>query len=335
MPAPIKLPKQQLKRVHELESRFNEELRKGNLKSAKLILNNLKDILKTHFHAARLLENYLKLYETAMESWQISLARKGFEFVRNNASVNTRLYLEATTLLAICHLREKNIDLAEPFMAEVLKNDKGIKSESKRFEFRAAVIERFDQEGALAALSESTSQITTLSEDDVHKEAIEILRQGKSEDDLREMLGASVPESVKDYLFRIDTIAKNLLSYEQRKMLPGPKEVIKNRNLGSVLFGGFKRKLYKYICDEKSDVYQAWLKSGLNSILDKGYLASIVVTALADLRIGASALAVRITALIMNQGITNFCNNNKPRSLMLLRKKSNKAAQGDVAKPRG
>lgn len=267
-----------------------------------------------------MLENYLKLYEAALETWQISVAIKGFQFVRDNANENTRLHLEATTLLAICYLREKKLNLAEPLMAEVLKNDKFIKSESKRFEFRAAIVERFDQEGALAALSESSSYINASSEKEVHKAAIEIIKQGKSADDLCEMLGESVPEAVKDYLFRIDSISKNLLSYEQRKRLPGPKEVIKNKSLGNIVFGGIKRKLYKYICDDKSEVYQAWLKDGIDSILDKGYLASIVITACADLRIGASALVIRVTAFIMNQGITNFCDKNKPSSLMVLRK---------------
>jgi hypothetical protein len=185
------------------------------------------------------------------------------------------------------------------------------------------IVERFDQEGALAALAESSPHMNTNSEKDIHKAAVDILKQGKNEDDIQEMLGASVPQSVKDYLFRIDSISKNLLSYEQRKRLPGPKEVIKNKNIGSIVFRGFKRKLYKYICDEKSEVYQAWLKDGINSMLDSGFIASIVVTALADLRIGASALAARITAFIMNQGITNFCDKNKPSSLMVLRKKSN------------
>lgn len=323
MPIPVKLPKEQLARVHELESRFSVELKKGNLKNAKLILNDLKEILSAYYHEARILENYLKLYETALETWQIPVAIKGFQFVRNNANENTRLHLEATTLLAICYLRKKKLNLAEPLMAEVLQNDKVIKSKSKRFEFRAAIVERFDQEGALAALAESSPYMSANSEKEIHEEAVEILKQGKNEDDIREMLGASVPESVKDYLFRIDSISKNLLSFEQRKRLPGPKEVIKNKNLGSIIFGGFKRKLYKYICDEKSDVYQAWLKDGINSILDSGFIASIVVTALADLRIGASALAARVSAYIMNQGITNFCENNKPSSLMVLRKKSN------------
>ncbi len=306
-----------------MELMFNDELSNGNIERAKIILNELEYILKAYLHEARILENYLKLYEVEMELWHLSVAKKGFEYIRGNANKNTRLYLEATTLLAVCYLREKNIDMAEPYMAEVLKNDSIIKSENKRFEFRRAVIERFDQEGALAALSESISHSELPSEKVVHKEAIEILKQGLTEDELREMLGASVPQAVKDYLFRVDRISKNLLTFDQRKMLPSPKEVIKNKSLGLILFGGFKRRIYKYICDEKSDVYQAWLKDGIDSILDKGYLASIVVTALTDLRIGAGALAVRVTAFIMNQGITNFCNNNKPRPLMALRKKPN------------
>jgi hypothetical protein len=137
MPIPVKLPKEQLARVHDLESDFSIELEKGNLKAAKLILNNLKEILNVYFHEARILENYLKLYEAALETRQISVAIKGFQFVRKNANENTRLHLEATTLLAICYLREKKLNLAEPLMAEVLQNDKVIKSKSKRFEFRA------------------------------------------------------------------------------------------------------------------------------------------------------------------------------------------------------
>ena len=318
MPRPIKLPEKQLTRVHELEKRFSYHLSNGSLRESKIILDELKGILYPYHHNARVLENYLKLYEVALESWQIDLAKRGFQFVRDNCNKNTRLYLEATTLLAICHLREQNIFSAEPLIAEVLKNENIIKSEKKKIEFRREIIERFDEEGVLAALAKSFPELK--SEAEVHSAALEILKQGKSEGDIQEMLGESVPQDVKDFLLKVDQMSKNMLTYEHRLMLPSPKEVIKNKSTGDIIFRGLRRKLYKYICSEDSELYQAWLKNGLNAILDKGYVAGVVIAALTDVKIGASGVAIGVTALLMNQGINNFFENHKPSSLMVLRK---------------
>ncbi len=319
MPKPSKIPENQLARVYRLEKLFEEALNSGNLTKAKIALNDLKEILERFHHNARILQAYLKLYETALEAWDIELAKRGFQFVREKANKRTRLYLEATTLLAITHLRDQDIFSAEPLMAEVLKNDTIIKSEEQRRIFRKEIIVRFDQEGALSSLAKSHPEV--IREAQIHQDAIRLLRQGLSDEELEENLGQKIPQEVKDFILKVDMLSKNVLPYTQRLMLPSPKDVIKNRQVASLVFNAIKRRLFVYICDEDSESYQAWINGGLDAIVSKSYVASAVVAALADLRIGVSAVAVGVTALLIKKGLENFCNNYKPKSLMILRKR--------------
>ena len=330
MTRPLKIPERQLERVRWLEDQLERAARAGELNKAKVALDDLKPILNKYHHTARLLQAYLKLYEGALESWNLDVAKRGFEFVRNQAGKNTRIYLEATALLAISHLREQNTFSAEPLMAEVLRNEEIIKSEKQRTTFRQEIIDRFDQEGALAALADCHPDLK--SESEIHQEAVRLLRQGKTENDMEELIGANTPQSVKDFLLKVDTISKNLLPHEERLLLPSPKEVVKNRQAGRVLFQGVRRKIYFYVCDKDSKIYQAWLHEGIDAILNKGYVASAVVGALADLRIGAGAIAVGVTAALMKMGVETYCKKNKPNSLMSLRKRSNKHLNKDASR---
>lgn len=320
MARPKKIPTGQLEVVRSLEDQLEQAAREGKLIDAKTKLDNLKPILNKYNHHARLLQAYLKLYEGALESWNLGVAKRGLEFVRRESNKNTRIYLEATTLLAICYLRERDTIAAEPLMAEVLRNEEVIKSISRRIVFRREIIDRFDQEGALAALASCHPDLK--SEVEIHKEAVQLLREGKTEHDMEELIGSSTPEMVKDFLLKVDRLSKNLLPYEERLLLPSPNDVIKNRQTGRILLNGIRRKLYKYICDSNSNVYQEWMRDGIDAVLNKGYIASAVVAALADIRVGAGAIAVGITAAFMKIGINNFCEHNKPVSLMGLRKKS-------------
>ncbi len=319
MAKPQKIPKKQLERVHKLELQLEKHVMAGDLKRAKLVLNSLKEILTKYNHNARIQQAYLKLYEGALETWDLDLAKRGLQFVREHSNRNTRNYLEATTLLAIAHLRQQDIFSAEPLISEVLRNDDVIKSEARRTAFRREIIERFDEEGALSALAACHPEIKN--EAQIHKEAIKLLKEGNTEDDLHEILGASIPQSVKDFLLKIDGLSKNLLTYDERLLLPSPKEIVKNKTTGSLIFKGLRRRLYKYVCDDNSEVYQAWLKGGLDAVLNKGYITSAVLAALADIRIGLGAVAVGASALLMKSGLNNFCAHNKPFSLLNLRKK--------------
>ena len=153
MARPRKIPEQQLARVHRLEAILSAATEVGDLPRAKIALDDLRPILERYHHNHRVLEAYLMLYETALEAWDLDLAKRGFEFVRREANKRTRLSLEATVLLALAHLRSQDLFSAEPLMAEALRNDDVITSKPQRDAFRREAIERFDQDGALASMA--------------------------------------------------------------------------------------------------------------------------------------------------------------------------------------
>ena len=324
MTRPIKIPEQQLIRVRRLEEILSAAAECGDITKAKVALDDLKPILERYHHKHRVQEAYLKLYESALEAWDLGLAKRGFEFVRRETNKNTRLHLEATVLLAIAHLRSRDLFSAEPLMAEALRNEDVITSISQRDVFRCEAIDRFDQEGALAAMAKVHPEF--MHEAKVHQDALNLLRKGLSEQDLEEDLGSRIPQQVKEFILKVDVLSRKLLPHETRLLLPHSADVVKNRHVSQIVFRGVKRRLYNYVCDENSETYQAWIHGGLDTICSKGYIASSVVAVLADLKISIPAVAVGLTALLMQKGITNFCSTNKPKRFMELRnKRCNKA----------
>ena len=321
MSKPEKIPQQEIEKIQRLEKVILESASAGNLKKAKNALNQMKPILNRYHHQARLLQSYLVLYEGALEIWDLELAKRGFEFVRREANKKTRLYLEATFLLAIAHLREQNLFSAEPLIYEVFNNEHLVSSEKQREIFIKEVVERFDQEGAITALAKIYQE--NLPELEIHSKAMELLRDGMNEDDLEIHLGKSVPQAVKDFMFRVDQLSRKALPPGDLLYLPAPREVIKNQKVGNLVFFATKRRLYKYLCDENSEVYQVWFHDGLDAICSKSYVASAVLSAMADLKIGVGAVAVGITSLAIKQGLHKFCETNKPQSFMSLRKNKN------------
>lgn len=322
MPRPIKIPEKQIEKIQRLEKSLLDFSSAGNLEKAKIVLDEMKPILNRYHHKARLLQAYLVLYEGALEIWNLDIAKRGFDFVRKEANKKTRIYLEATFLLAIAHLREQDLFSAEPLIFEVFNNEHLVSSEIQREIFIKEVIERFDQEGAITALSKTYHE--ALPELEIHKKAMELLREGMNEDDLETHLGKTIPKAVKDFILRVDMLSRKALPSGDRLLLPSPYDTIKNQKVGSLVFLATKRRLYKYLCDTNSEVYQTWLHEGLDAICSKSYVASAVLSALADLRIGFGALAVGITSLAIQQGLHKYCETNKPQSFMSLRKSKTK-----------
>ncbi|WP_129126630.1 hypothetical protein [Geomonas oryzae] len=319
MSRPIKIPEQQLERVHRLENILATAAESGDLKKAKIALDDLRPILERYQHKHRVLEAYLKLYESALEAWDLDTAKQGFSFVRREASKNTRLFLEATVLLAVTHLRCQDLISAEPLMAEALRNENVITSKSQRDIFRREAIDRFDQEGAIAALAKVHPEV--MDEAQIHQDALNLLRRGLNEQDIEEELGARIPQQVKEFILKVDILSRKLLPHETRLLLPTSADVVKNRHASQIIFGGVKRKLYGYVCDENSETYKAWVYGGLNALCNEGFMANAVIGVLADFKIFVPSLAIGLTALVIKKGIGNFCETNRPRRFMDLRKK--------------
>jgi hypothetical protein len=325
MARPQKIPERQLARVHRLEAILSAATESGELKKAKIALNDLRPILERYNHKHRVLEAYLMLYETALEAWDLDLAKRGFEFVRREARKKTRLYLEATVLLALAHLRNQDLFSAEPLMAEALRNDDIITSKPQRDAFRQEAIERFDQDGALASMAKLHPEV--MHEARVHQEALELLRKGLNEQEIEEDLGVRIPQEVKEFILKVDVLSRKLVPHETRLLLPSPTDAIKNRQVAQLVFNAAKRRLYGMVCDEASETYQAWITGGLDAVCSKGYIASAVVAVLVDIKISIPTVAVGLSALLMKRGISNFCRLNKPKRFMdLRRKRSNKSS---------
>jgi len=117
---------------------------------AKEITLRIQNVLRPTGHEVRLMQSKNRLFEVAMESGNIDTAIRGFI---GEVSKRTRLYLEATSLIAICYLRKKDLKLAKPFMLEALNCENNIKSITRKTEYRVALAKRFDEEALLASLS--------------------------------------------------------------------------------------------------------------------------------------------------------------------------------------
>lgn len=243
---------------------------------------------------------------------------RGFIGNRKLVNKNTRLYLEATALLAICYLRKNDYEKSKPYIQEVLQNEKVIKSERTRREFHHAIINRFDEEAALFSLKVERNEHLDLEE--IQKEAA-LLLSSNTVDGIYLILGKSLPKQTKDILFQIDDFSKNQLSSAERKMLPSPKDMIKNEMAGKTVFQSLKRVVYNSLCDPKSEVYQAWFKNGLAVVLDKKYITSAIAASLTGLGIGFKALAISAVALIIRFGLDVYCEHNKPTGIMEVRSK--------------
>ncbi|PTB97204.1 hypothetical protein C9994_03910 [Marivirga lumbricoides] len=313
---PPKLTNQQKERLKRLEPALKEAALAGDLERAKSLVIDIQNVLRPTGHETRLMQSKNRLYETAMNSGQLDFAIQGFIGVKQKTHKQTRVNLEATTLLAICYLRKSDIDNAEPLISEVLKNDKVISSTKRREEFRKLVIERFDEEGTLFALKSENKE--TLDEDEVQNEAGLIVAT-RGEDEIFKALGLSIPDYAVNILFRIDDFSKKQLPSAERKKLPSPQEEINREKVGRTIFASVKRVLYNSLCDSKSEIYQTWFNNGMKVVLDKKYVSTAVITALGGLGIGIKALAISVVALIIKFGIEVYCERFKPKNLMELR----------------
>lgn len=312
-----KLNKIQKERIKRLEPGLKLAAKRGDLATAKSIIIDLQSIYLPAGHNAKLMMAKNRLFEAAIESGELSFAERGLIGVRQKMNNRTRVYLEASSLLAICYLRKNQIDLAEPIIHEVLTNDHVIQSQPRREEFRKLIIERFDEEGTLFALRSESVQ--KLDGQEIDEEAGKQIAQSKTEDELFQQIGREVPEHAVNILLRIDSFSKNLLPSAERLKLPAPKQAIEEKAVGKTLFSSVKRVLYKSLCDKDSDIYKAWFNQGMGAVLNKYSIGIAVSEAFLNLGIGLKALAIPMVALIMKFGIEVYCHRFVPSDIMDIR----------------
>ena len=274
----------------------------------------MQDLLRPTGHETRLMQAKNWLFEAAMEAGQLEIAMAGFRGIRQKVAADTRIYLEASALLAICHLRRREVGAAEPLMAAVLKHENIISSQRRRRQFRLRVIRRFEEEAVLAALAGGVHE--RLDVDRVQADAGRAV-QTLSEEDILASIGAEVPPEVIKVLLRVHEFAAKQLTKAEMDLLPPPRTVTSKISVGRTVLAAVERVVWRSLCDKESDVYKMWYSEGMAGLIDKKFLTAAVIAALGGLRVGAFALAVYLTAIIVKMGLEVFCEVARPDGVMI------------------
>lgn len=314
MKNPPKLTQEQKNKLRIYESKLKNAVYKGNFEYAKEIVYDIQNMLRPTGHETRLMKSKNWLFEAALESGELDIAESGFRGIRQKMNKNTRIYLEATALLAVVYLRQGKIKEAEPLMREVLKNDKVIRSEKRNRQFRLNIISRFEEEVTLASFRDQKGE--HMSAKLIQDEAGGLL-QYLPEEEIYELIGKSSPPETKQLILKIHEFAKNQLPSADKKLLPSPKDRINDKNVGITVFKAARNALWRSLCDEKSDIYQAWVHKSIEFFFSRIYLGTAIAQALTNLGMGFKALAVPITALIIKLGLEVYCEKYKPKGIML------------------
>lgn len=310
------LTENQKARLSRLEPQLRNAAQKGDLAMAKRLLLDIQGVLRPTGHETRLMQAKNWLFEAAIEAGDYLFAIEGFIGVRKKVNRNTRVYLEATALLAIAYLRKQDLEAAEPLIREVLQNDKVIASQAKRAEFRKAMIARFDEEAILYSMKGSGREL--LYGDELGALAEEQAKS-HSKEQILILIGHELPLGSLQFMLKVDDFAKRQLPSAERLQLPSPQAQVERDNVGRTFFSAVKRTAYRSLCDPESDIYKAWFNDGLKIPLSKRYVGSAVASAFMGFGIGLKALAVSVCALILKFGIEVFCDRFKPNSILDLR----------------
>jgi len=312
----LKLTEDQKKKLSILEPLLRSAADARDFDEAKKITIRIQNVIRPTGHETRLMQSKNRLFEVAMEVGNLTTAINGFIGVRKKISNRTRLYLEATSLLAICYLRKKDLNSARPYMVEAFNCEKNISSEAKRSIYRVALAKRFNDEALLASLQVENQE--HLNVDKIQDDAGKLVAS-KQEGEILELLGSFVPEGALEFVKDVHNESQGLLTYEEKKQLPAPAKFKERKKLGKGVLAAFQGVIWRALCDKDSEVYKMWFTNGMQAVLDKKYITVAVTTALGGLSLGIYSVAVFLTALLIKIGIETFCNVYKPANIMDLR----------------
>lgn len=310
----VKLTEQQKNRLKVLRPALRNSAKTRDNNNAKKIISEIQGLLRPTGHETMLMQFKNWYFEAEMEAGNIEHAKTGFIGIRKKTSQHTRVHLEATALLAVCYLRNGEINVAEPLMATVLKHETNIKSENRRREFRLNVIQRFEEEGALASFRNKFKENLNIKEIEISAGQ---LLQTYNEDDLFTLIGKYSPPETKAIILRIENFSRNQLPKYDLKFLPDPAHRIKDEQVGRTVFSSFKRTLWRSLCDPSSEVYKLWCEKGMGVLFSKSYLTGIVVSSVLDIGLGYAAIAAPIVALIFRFGLDVYCDRYNPNGIMI------------------
>lgn len=316
MQKPPPLTKEQKEKIAVLEPQLKLCVRSADLAKAKKITVQIQELLRPTGHETMILQAKNWLYETAMESNNLTYAKMGFEGTIQKSSPRTRLNLEATSLLAICYLREQNTEKARELIIKAVENINNIKSDERRKQFHRRLLERLEEESILVGLIDKSASPLELEE--VDKEAVRLV-MSKSENQILIEMGKAIPQKSIDLLSEVRNAYTLRLPAPDRKTLPPPLTEDTKEELGKRANSALKRVAWRALCSPESEIYKAWTQ-GLSVVYDKKYIAGAILESFNSFSISAMMIAASATALAIKFGAEVFCEAFAPNSIMIDRR---------------
>lgn len=311
--AATKLSERQLSKLRPLEEALRRAVAQAEPEAAIEAATRIQALFQPDRTHHRLLRAKLWAFEACVDANRLAYAERGLIGVRKLAGSSTRLYLEASGLLAVALLRQKKINESKKLIREVIENINNIASDRTRHQFQKRFIERIEEECILAELIGTGDG--PLDTKEVEAKAI-FLVQRNSDDEIYKLIGNSVPTSSLLLLNDVRTYSILQLPAPDRKLLPAPEKAQEPKSIGRTTFALLRRIAWKTFCKPDSPIYKLWSKK-MPKVFNDGYFAAAVVATMNDFRIGVPILASGLAALAMKYTAEEFCELAKPKGLMI------------------
>lgn len=312
----IKLSEDLLKDLRPLEDALQKAVAQQDADKAIEIASHIQKLFNSNRSHHRLLRAKLWVYEACVNDNRLAFAEAGLIGVRKKSNLNTRLYLEASGLLAIAFLRQKKIEDAKKLIRDVIKNINNIASDTTRNQFQKRFIERVEEECIFAELIGFDDSPLNVKE--IEEKAI-FLIQRHSDEEIYQFIGKSVPSMGVHLLSDVRNYSIKQLPAPDRKLLPPPEKAQDPINIGRTTFALLRRIAWKTFCKADSPIYKLWSQR-VPKVFNDGYFAAAVVTTMNDYRIGVPMIASGLAALAMKYTAEEFCRIAKPKGIMIDRK---------------
>jgi hypothetical protein len=303
----------QRERLRKLEAKLRAAVRAGEPERAAELAAEIQGLFGSDRRHHRLLRAKLWAFEAALDVNSLGYAETGFIGIRQLCGSGTRLYLEASILLAVCKLRLRKIPEAKKLVREVVSKLNHIKSDRTRRQFQGRLIERIEEECILTELIGTDEGF--LDPQEIHSKAV-LLIQKNSEEEIFALIGNTLPAKTLYTLKDIRDYSILLLPAPDRKYLPAPAQAEKPSNIGKKAFAVIRRIAWKAVCSPDSELFKLWSRK-IPKAYNQAYFATAIVTTLASWRIGIPLLASGVVALVMKCAAHEFCELAKPKGLMI------------------
>ena len=308
-----RLSETQLSHLRGLETELHGCVKLADVGRAEEVFREIGRVFAKDLNNHRLLKAANWYAECALESNQIAKAQPVLVSVSRRAGKSTRIFLEATGLLAITYLRGRKIEEAKQCISYVISRINKIQSTSRRHQFQKRLIERIDEECLLVGLSDTYTE--PLNSQAIHDAAVELL-QKKSEDEILALIGREVPSAAVLLIKDVKDYAILQLPASDKKFLMLPELSSSPPKLGKKCFDLLKRISWKAFCHPNSEIYQLW-STKVPKVYGSTYFASAIGIAFKDWKIGLPMLASGVVAIALKYGVEEFCTMFKPNSLMI------------------